>query len=395
MQPTSRVHFTLACALVLLAVSRSAAAAEAPARVPLPLGDASFKHEIEHALSQGIAWLQASQNSNGWWSTPDHPAVTSLALMACIGAPEKAERQARSAWLDRGYDYLLSCVKPDGGIHRGELVTYNTALGMMALLAANKTDYEPALRKARQFLVGLQKDFGEKGRLDSPFDGGIGYGSSYEHSDMGNTLAALEAIYYSRHLVKDQAPALAPDLNWAAAIHFLQSCQNLPSHNRESWASDDPANKGGFVYYPGNSKAGEVTNAVTGRVALRSYGSISYAGLLSYVYAQLKSDDPRVQAVYDWLRQNYTLSENPGMGQQGLFYYFHTMTKALTAYGIKDLRLADGRTIDWRKELALRLISLQQKDGSWSNENNRWWEKDPVLVTAYVTLSLEMILRSL
>ncbi|MBN2505919.1 MAG: terpene cyclase/mutase family protein [Verrucomicrobia bacterium] len=389
------LQFLLAWALVFPATSWDTMASESVTPVPLPLRDVSLKHEVEHALDRGLVWLQGSQHSNGWWSTPDHPAVTSLALMAFQGAPGQRYGPREPAWLKRGYEYLASCIRPDGGIHRGQLVSYNTALGMMALLAANNPDYEPALRKARRFLVGLQKDFGQQGRLDSPFDGGVGYGSSHEHSDMSNTLLALEALHYSRHLRNDQGPSADPDLNWAAAIHFLQHCQNLPSHNPEPWASDDPAHKGGFVYFPGESKAGQATNAATGRVALRSYGSISYAGLLSYIYAQLKPDDPRVQAVYDWLRKNYTLAENPGMGAQGLYYYFHTMTKALTAYGVKELTLADGRGIDWRKELALRLVHLQKKDGSWSNENNRWWESDPVLVTSYVTLSLEMILRSL
>ena len=50
---------------------------------------------------------------------------------------------------------------------------------------------------------------------------------------------------------------------------------------------------GGFIYAPGRSMAGE-TNLPSGRVALRSYGSMSYAGLLSYIYADLKRDDPRV-----------------------------------------------------------------------------------------------------
>ena len=50
--------------------------------------------------------------------------------------------------------------------------------------------------------------------------------------------------------------------------------------------------------------AGSETNALTGRVALRSYGSISYAGLLSYIYADLKRNDPRVLAVFEWLRRN-------------------------------------------------------------------------------------------
>ena len=102
----------------------------------------------------------------------------------------------------------------------------------------------------------------------------------------------------------------------------------------------------------------------------------------------------RVVAVFDWLRANYTLDENPGMGPQGLYYYLHTMTKALTAYGVEELELKDGRKLNWRKEVAMRLIDLQQRDGSWSNDNGRWWEKDPALVTSYAALSLELLWRA-
>jgi hypothetical protein len=41
---------------------------------------------------------------------------------------------------------------------------------MMALAAANKPEYEPVLRRARSFLVGLQGDFGVKGEADDVFD---------------------------------------------------------------------------------------------------------------------------------------------------------------------------------------------------------------------------------
>jgi squalene-hopene/tetraprenyl-beta-curcumene cyclase len=358
--------------------------------------DISFRNEVQQAIDRGLGWLQANQNTNGHWSTPDQPAVTALALMAFKGEPNKRYQSAEPPWLKRGYGFVLGCTKPDGGIHQSNLVTYNTALSLMALLAANKPEYEPVMRKARQFLVGLQSDFDEKGKTDNVYDGGIGYGSRYDHSDMGNTLAALEALYYSKQLVEDKSLAEARDLNWAAAIHFLQNCQNLPAYNKQPWASDDPRYKGGFIYYPGQSMAGSETNATTGRVALRSYGSISYAGMLSYIYANLKRDDPRVQAVFDWLRQNYTLEENPGMGSAGLYFYLHTMTKALAIYGLNELELKDGRKINWRKELAMTLINLQQKDGSWLNEQNgRWWEKDPALVTSYGALALEMIYRQL
>jgi squalene-hopene/tetraprenyl-beta-curcumene cyclase len=99
--------------------------------------------------------------------------------------------------------------------------------------------------------------------------------------------------------------------------------------------------------------------------------------------------------VFDWLRNNYTLEENPGMGPAGLYYYFHTMAKGLAAYQVTDLALADGRKVAWRKQLGQKLLNLEQADGSWINDNGRWWERDPVLVTSYAVLTLETIYRGL
>jgi squalene-hopene/tetraprenyl-beta-curcumene cyclase len=62
---------------------------------------------------------------------------------------------------------------------------------------------------------------------------------------------------------------------------------------------------------------------------------------------------------------------------------------------VDELSLQDGRKLNWRKEVAMKLLNLQQRDGSWSNDNARWWEKDPALVTSYAVLSLEMIWRGL
>jgi squalene-hopene/tetraprenyl-beta-curcumene cyclase len=59
------------------------------------------------------------------------------------------------------------------------------------------------------------------------------------------------------------------------------------------------------------------------------------------------------------------------------------------------LELKDGRRINWRREVAMRLINLQRPDGSWVNTNARWWEKDPNLVTAYAVLSLDIIHRGI
>lgn len=349
--------------------------------------DVSFGNEVHRAIDRGLEWLQKNQNTNGYWSTADQPAVTALALVAFKGDPKGRFKDSEPTWMQTAYKYILDSAQPEGGIHRTNLVTYNTSIAMLALLAAEKPAYEPVIRKARAYLVGLQ------GGSEDVFSGGIGYGTKYQHSDMGNTLQALEALYHSRHLARKDAASREPDLNWEAAIKFLQNCQNLPGVNTQSWVSAEAKDRGGFVYYPGHSMAGGVTNKETGRVALRSYGSISYGGLLSYIYAQMKHDDPRVLAVFDWLKRNYTLEENPAMGAQGLYYYYHTMAKALSLYGVDQLELADGRKIDWRKDLAMRLINLQQKDGSWMNDNGRWWERDPALVTSYAVLTLELVAR--
>lgn len=381
-RPRQRLAWRIAWTLSLvLTVTASAA-------------DFSFRNEVQRSLDQGLAWLQTQQNSNGWWSTPDHPAVTALALTAFAGEPT-GRFKSLSPELSKGYSFLTQCAKPDGGIYQRELASYNTSLAMMALLTAPAGDYDPLLKGARNYLVGLQSDGARPGVLDTPFDGGIGYGGIQKDPDVNNTYTALQALYHSRHLVKDEGARGAKDLNWQAAIRFLEKCQNLPERNQEPYVSPRPEDRGGFVYHPGRSMAGGETNAATGKVALRSYGSISYAGLLSYIYADLKKEDPRVAAVMEWLQANYTLEENPGMGQQGLYYYLHLMTKGLSAMGVEELVLRDGRRVAWRREVAMRLMTLQQRDGSWINASPRWWEKDPVLVTSYSVLALETIWRGL
>ena len=49
---------------------------------------------------------------------------------------------------------------------------------------------------------------------------------------------------------------------------------------------------------------------------------------------------------------------------------------------------ANGVKHDWRRELAEELASRQRADGSWINENSRWLEGDPNLVTAYALMAL-------
>lgn len=354
----------------------------------------SLKLEIGRALDKGVTWLNGEQNaSSGNWGEPEYPALTGLVLRATLGHPESTLVDKFAKNQKAGFDFILSKVQSDGGIYGKGLASYNTSICMMALLQTKDAKYEETIRKARKFLINQQADFDKKGELDNTFDGGVGYGSRWAHSDLSNTHLAMEALFYAKHSLKSKEGDEL-DLDWDAAIAFVQKCQNLPKTNKEEWVSKHEDDRGGFVYFPGSSMAGERESA-NGAKALRSYGSMSYAGLLSFIYAEMKEDDPRLMAALDWLKAHYTVEENPGMGQQGLYYYYHTMSKALTLSGIREIKDSSGKKRDWRKELALELLDQQDPKGFWLNENGRWWERDPILVTSYALLTLERVYYSL
>lgn len=358
-------------------------------------GDISLKNEVQAAINKGVRYLVSRQNKEtGSIGDPDYPAMTALAVMAMRGNPE-TDQDTLTPEAKKAYTWLLANQKEDGGIYVKSLPNYNTSLALTALTMVNGEPWREAAIKARRLVIAGQYDDNKDGQMNHPQDGGIGYGSK-PPTDMSNTHLALEALYLSQKLLADDPDRekQEPKLNYAAAIQFVSRCQNLTATNDQSWASDDKNNKGGFVYRPGDSKAG-TEDLGNGKTAVRSYASMGYAGLLSFIYAELKPSDPRITAVKEWLAAHYSVTENPGMGAEGLYYYYHTMAKALNLAGIQEITKPDGTKANWRLDLAKQLFNLQNIDGSWSNPNGRWMEKDPDLSTAYAVLALEHLIRGL
>lgn len=351
----------------------------------------SIREEMKLAIQRGNRFLQSTQKEEGYWYDSNLPAFTALATYAAMTDPNKAQGHTPKH-IKKAYSFLLSKVHKDGGIYGKGLHNYNTSLSVMALASSGDPEHVQTIINARHFLINLQTN--HKPGLDGKpniMNGGIGYGGSYPHSDMSNSHLAIQAIRTADAFAKDSgSPAANVDLDWEAAMQFISSCQNLESTN----PSPETGNDGSFVYFPGNSKAGYETSK-EGKETLKGYGSMSYAGLLSFIYADLDENDQRVVAVKSWLNANYTLKENPGLGQQGLYYYYHTMAKALSAANIQTLKLKDGTHINWRKELASKILQSQRENGSWTNENSRWLESEPDLVTSYAILTLNQIYLSI
>jgi squalene-hopene/tetraprenyl-beta-curcumene cyclase len=374
-----------------------------------PIGQ-SLQNEANRAIEIAFRWLKSKQDENGHWSNESYPALTALVVSAYFRSPALEDKSNPDPFIRKAMKFIESCVQDDGGIYipvkgakGGGLSNYNTAICAMALADADDRRYDDVIKNARRFLA--QSQYLGSG----DYHGGSGYDASTErpYADLSNTSQTIVSIRETEFIefigVEEGCDLTrvleegTNTLDWGACIEFLNRCQNLKKYNDAAWVNEDEKNKGGFVYSPTESKAGMMK---IGEVEyLRSYGSMTYAGLLSFIYARVDKDDERVQAAYDWIRNHFALDENPGMGAQGLYYNYHTMAKALAVYGEDTLILPDGKSVRWRQELIKKLISLQKVEaetgnGYWVNDSGRWWENDPVLVTAYAILAMEEALGS-
>lgn len=332
--------------------------------------------EYQQVVSKAVSFLRTEgQAEDGSFSGKAGTGPTSLVVSGLLSVGQTSN----DPMVAKALKYLESNVREDGGIYaeNSRHKNYETCIAVVCLSKANSDGrYDAILKRADKFLRDLQWDEGE-GKTASDMEyGGAGYDSK-GRPDMSNTSFFIEAL--------KSAGAGEDDEAIQRALKFVSRCQNL-----ENAANDSPVatkvNDGGFFYTiggGGESKAGGDTTA-----GLRSYGSMTYAGLKSMIYAGVSKDDKRVKAALDFLKKNYDLESNPGMGKSGLFYYYHTMSKALDAFGEANFVDAKGVSHDWKKELFAELKETQQENGSWVNTDSRWMEGDPNLVTGYALLAL-------
>jgi squalene-hopene/tetraprenyl-beta-curcumene cyclase len=315
------------------------------------------------------------QAADGSYSAKSSPAITALVTTAVL----RAGRTVDDPLVAKSLKYLEGFVHSDGGIYAegSSHQNYETCVAIQCFAEANRDKrYEKLLKGAEAFIKGLQWDAGEGHDKSSPNYGGAGYGNS-KRPDLSNTSFLIDALKSVGRGPEDEA--------LQKALIFVSRCQNLETeHNTTAFAAKNP--DGGFYYTPaagGNSQAG-----TTPEGGLRSYASMTYAGLKSMIFAGVGPDDPRVQAAVKWLQNHYSIDENPGMGTAGLYYYYQTFAKALSAVGKNQFEDSAGTKHDWRHDLIQQLAKSQKADGSWVNENNRWLEGDSNLVTGYALLAL-------
>jgi squalene-hopene/tetraprenyl-beta-curcumene cyclase len=335
------------------------------------------REAFQKTVAAAISYLQTKgQTADGSYSSHAGLGPTALVTAGLL----RHGRTPEDPMVAKSLEYIEKHVQPDGGIYvPGTLYrNYETCVVIMCLAEANRDSrYDKLIARADAFVKGLQWDEGEGlDRSDTAY-GGAGYGK-HKRPDLSNTTFLIDALKAAGNKADDEAIQ--------RALIFVSRAQNLETeHNTTEFATKNP--DGGFYYTPaagGQSQAGETDTG-----GLRSYGSMTYAGLKSMIYAGVGPDDQRVKAAYEWICRHYRLDENPNMGTAGLYYYYHTFAKALDAIGKDTVVDKDGKEHNWRAQLVDELAKRQQPDGSWINTDNiRWLEGDPNLVSAYALLAL-------
>lgn len=329
-------------------------------------------------IADGIAYLRtAGQAEDGTFTAEAGPGLTAMALTALLrnGVPVDDPMVAE------GLKALEGFVKPDGGVYgNGRMKNYETCVAILAFTEANADKrYDKIIADANKFIRGLPYGAAAGQDQENVWYGGVGYGGP-ERPDLSNTSYLIDALH--------AVDAPADDEAIQRALVFVSRCQNLEGAGNDTEFADK-VNDGGFYYVvPTESVDPSEDERYTANGGLRSYGSMTYAGFKSMVYAGLTKEDPRVKAALEWIGKNYSVTENPGQGTAGLFYYYNTFGSALDAADLEAVVDAEGTSHDWRADLTVELAKQQNDDGSWSNANRQWFENDKNLATAFALLAL-------
>ncbi|MBR2694287.1 MAG: terpene cyclase/mutase family protein [Thermoguttaceae bacterium] len=345
---------------------------------PTPEARAAWENTRLEMTAFGAEYLRRNQEENGGWTTEKGIGTSVVVLLGLLRAGYPMEDPA----VERGLDYVLRAVQADGGIYTpgGHIPVYESCLALSCFAYAKSrfgTDrFDAILENGEAFVRGQQYSEENGTSPDDKAYGGLGYGKK-SRPDLSNTQFFVDTL-------RD----LGADFNDEAiqrAVTFVERCQNYPSGDENETAPIDEDDAGGFFYtcMANENPAGQETDG-----GLRSYGSITYAGLKSLIYAGLTESDPRVEAAVGWIRKNYSTTKNPGLGLRGLYYYYHTMSRTMDVLGGEYFADDAGVSHFWKGELIEVFSRRQRPDGSWANSNPMWFESDPNLVTGYALIVL-------
>jgi squalene-hopene/tetraprenyl-beta-curcumene cyclase len=321
---------------------------------------------IDGSLRHAREWLLARENSSGAFQPAARSDVCPVALtaMALWALAETAPAGGDDARVSAAVRFLLRHRQPKGGIFdpdRG-LAAYTSGVSANALRACKARG--AADREIEEALPPLELFVGSQTTAES-----------IEDARAGKNRVAGKAAEKASEALRSGAGLTASE---RAALELIARTERAPAPDRPL-RSRVPAWR-----LPGGGS-----------------DPFGYDDLLPFLYRRQEREHPAALRAYEAVKLYYTLDRNPDLtrrygragfvgGEQGLYYYYLTLAKVLSTFESPVVQVRGGERHDWPRELSAKLMSRQASDGSWVNTDEHWWEDEPVLVTAYAMLALDI-----
>ena len=374
--------------------------------------DGDLRRKMIGAYGAAAEWLSGQQGAEGAWKMgppgkeAPSPSYTALILASLGHAPEPL-RATYKPVCDKAAAYLLSKANEDGSFGEGPkgsfLKTYTTAICLLGLSATERTP------KVADVIRGAQAYLKANQLKEGVFRGGMGYGD--EPKDGAKKTGNLSVTGFAADGLKTSGLP-QDDEFWKLVVEFVKKCQNSTEVNKdEAYLAElkksglSVGEDGGLYYQPtGDRKASPAgTKKIADKEIIQSYGAMTYDGIKTYIFAGLKKDSPEVKSAIDWVRKNYSVEVHPGFAYdqaqrhhlRGLYHYYLVMARALDAYGENPFETFDGKKHDWAREIGAQLVKSVKENKLWKNENPAWYEGDPILVTSYVLVTCDVLLKNM
>ncbi|NOQ53221.1 MAG: hypothetical protein GQ558_01295 [Thermoplasmata archaeon] len=335
------------------------------------------RNQVQDAVLHGLDWYAKYQNVDGGWRSS--VGITGLAVLCFANAGyDHTNRTVQNA-----LGFMRNFYNPVDGSLADSFQNYDTAIALMAMSAVGDPQDADRLVNMSAFLQRMQFNDDdiypiteEWYRGGWPNHAGIPDASNSQFGLLGLQAADL----YSDHVTISATV-------WTDATTFMRYCQNWPDTNELEWAHNTslPSHgDGGFVYNGFRSRTG------LGEEVYESYGSMTAAGLFSYLVSGHGPDNPEVAAAREWLEHEYNLEVNPRMAGTGLYYYLWSQARALAMSPNDWVVDGSGKLHDWRPEVADFFLDRQLPNGGWpGNPQIGWREDERELAGIYALLTLQ------
>lgn len=329
------------------------------------------------AVERGLAWLARLQNPEGSWSARvgakvgesyscqwrgPHVGISAIACLALMAGGNTPGRGRYGEAVEKGLDYVLSCVGPDGWIGSPHTRMYDCSFAVLFLGEVYgetpRPDIREKLRRAVTLLVRAQNE-----------EGGWRYLPMDRDSDISVTVCVVQALRVARNNgIHVPAETIDRAMRYIRRSHV----KRLPG---APWLA------GGFKYQPADADTSynRITYPLTAAGVTALYGlGVYHDPILEEGLAFLEHPNNRAE-IAPWGRRSAP------RGASLKFDYFYG-----NYYAAQAMFQAGGER--WERWFAAsrdEIVSLQRADGMWIDD------VDPVYATSMACLILQIPYRYL